>query len=506
MRNILLIVTDQQRFDSLSCYGCTAIKTPNLDKLASQGARFTNCYVDNPVCTPSRASMFTGKPIMGHGVYRLHDDLPTSETPFPAHLREAGFETALYGKLHLSSRVFEDENRHPRDGFEIYEESKSPYLPPSKLNAYLPWLESNFPGIYKRLRDKGRRFGSFPEEAHLSRWVSSRTIDFLEKHDRSRPFFCYASFFDPHDPYNDYPESAANLVKREGLRSPVPAPTDWRTVPAGVLREHRHGYLGSMEAYSTEQIEAMRIGYYASVAFMDREVGRILDTLDELGYGDDTLVVFTSDHGDMLGDHGLLAKGAFFYEPCVKVPLIVRAPGQIAPQTVCNSLVQGHDLAATVLQAAGITDEAVFEHMPDSHDLLAAAAAGPGSGPVGGTNVGTGAADAAICLYRGTSICDTKQYFDPPINAGMYRWDRYKLNLYFAEHDAGDHPAGQLFDLDADPLEQNDLWSSDAHREVKLDLILRFTSQVNEMDRKYNTSRGGQHFPPQSHWSVNNPL
>jgi len=115
-KNILLILTDQQRFDSLSTYSCQCIKTPHIDSLGKGGVVFDNCYVNNPVCTPSRASIFTGKPITGHNVYRLHDNLPEHETPFPYLLQQAGYTTALFGKLHLSSRIFEDSHRHPRDG------------------------------------------------------------------------------------------------------------------------------------------------------------------------------------------------------------------------------------------------------------------------------------------------------------------------------------------------------------------------------------------------------
>lgn len=505
IRNILLIVTDQQRFDSLSCYGCDAIDTPNLDRLAADGARFTNCYVNNPVCTPSRASMFTGKPIPGHGVYRLHDDLPADEVPFPWHLQRAGYRTALFGKLHLSSRIFEDEHRHPHDGFDIYEESKSPYLPPSTLNAYLPWLEQHFPELFRRLQSRKREFGRFPEDAHLSRWVSTRTVEFLRQHDRSRPFFCYASFFDPHDPYNDYPESMARLVRPSMIPSPLPDPESWEALPTGIRREHEHGYLGAFASYEERRIHEMRVGYYASVAFMDQEVGRILAALEELGYAEETLVLFTSDHGDMLGDHGLLAKGAFFYEPCVKVPLIIRAPGVITPGTVCDDIVQGSDAAATILAAARFDEAARARLMPDSHDLV-----GTASGRRSGDNQvdahGTPNDRAAICLYRGTSICDTKEYFDPPINAGMYRRGDYKLNLYFSDIDEGSGCPGQLFDLGRDPNELNNLWWEQAYSDVQTDLVLRFAAELNQMDLRYNSSRGGQHFPPRSHWSQNNPL
>ena len=119
--NILLLMTDQQRWDSLSCYGGEVVATPNLDELASEGARFENCYCNAPICTPSRSSIMTGKELPGHGVYRLHDLMPQEERLFPELLQEHGYRTGLFGKLHVSGRVHEAEHRHPHDGFDEYD-------------------------------------------------------------------------------------------------------------------------------------------------------------------------------------------------------------------------------------------------------------------------------------------------------------------------------------------------------------------------------------------------
>jgi arylsulfatase A-like enzyme len=125
--NILLIMTDQQRFDSLGCYGCDAVNTPNLDRLAAEGVLFENCVVANPVCTPSRASIWTGKDLPGHGVMRLYDNLHEDEVLFPVHLQQLGYRTGLFGKLHVSSMLAESRGRHPHDGFDAYERWKLCY-------------------------------------------------------------------------------------------------------------------------------------------------------------------------------------------------------------------------------------------------------------------------------------------------------------------------------------------------------------------------------------------
>ena len=171
--NILMIMTDQQRFDSLSCYGCEIIQTPNLDKLARSGILFERCYVNNPVCTPSRASILTGKPLAGHGVFQLHDNLPEDEVLFPLRLGDRGYQTALVGKLHVSGRMTEAEERHPNDGFEVYEWCIDPTIHmDSPFNAYTSWLRRNHPDFWARLQEEGRGTRHFPEEVHFNRWAA----------------------------------------------------------------------------------------------------------------------------------------------------------------------------------------------------------------------------------------------------------------------------------------------------------------------------------------------
>lgn len=528
--NILLIMSDQQRRDSLGCYGCSCIATPNLDALAAGGRVFDNCYVNNPICTPSRASILTGNELPGHGVYRVHDILPSDLKLFPALLRERGYETALFGKLHVSGRSFEREERNPGDGFDVYEYAMNPHDTGGSFNAYADWLRENHPAFFDELSAKGRRIGNIPEKAHFTAWAAERTAEYLGKRVDGKPFFCMMSIVDPHDPYNDHPPMAESLVDAakipalSGARQPTqptvhlepPGTVLDATDPAGtpgspragegfdipeIERESRHGYLGDRFSYTDGQILRMRVGYYASVAFLDRHVGKVLDALESAGLADKTLVIFLSDHGDMLGDHDLLAKGAFFYDESVKVPLIIRNPHE--PRTGTKSengwrvggLVQAHDIAATILEAAGFGAEERARIMPESHSLLDAEAP---------------CRDSAVCVYRGTGIGDDKQYFDPPAEATMFRQGRYKLVVYHGRsgesapgHDA---PGGQLFDMEADPHETRDLWDSDEHRDTVLDLMRGMMDWMVRQDRSTNGSRGGEAFPDRAQWSLNNPL
>ena len=155
--NILVLMTDQQRYDSLGCYGFAPAHTPNLDRLAADGVLFERCYVNNPLCNPSRASMMTGKHVQGHGVYQLYDNLPQDEVLFPERLQQAGYETALFGKLHVSSLTFEDRQRNAHDGFDIYEWCLEHCLNlDSPFNGYVAWLKEHDPALLARLRAEGR--------------------------------------------------------------------------------------------------------------------------------------------------------------------------------------------------------------------------------------------------------------------------------------------------------------------------------------------------------------
>jgi arylsulfatase len=471
--DILVLMTDQQRYDSLGCYGVPFAHTPNLDRLAAQGVVFDHCYVNNPICTPSRASMFTGKHLPEHGVYRLYDNLPKEEVLFTERLQGLGYTTALFGKLHVSSIDTELNERHPHDGFDVYEPCLEATLGmDAPYQAYSRWLEARDPEFHKRLRREGRALRHTPQELHLSHWAAERTIDFLKGQvalAERAPFFCMMSIFEPHNPYEHYPEAMGDLVDADAIPDPV-SRGDRHDEPAGIERERRHSYLGTgdIDDLSPDDLRKMRHGYHASVAYADLEFGRVLDTLDDLALTKNTLVIFTSDHGDMLGDHELLVKGAFFYDPNVRVPLLMRWPGRFGGGTRVSGRVQLHDLAATILAAAGVSTEDYAKWMPDARDLLPLA-----------TQQETKVHDTAICCYRNSGIAQGRVYWDPPINATMVCDERYKLNLWHGT----DNQPGELFDMQADPLEQENRWHDPALQEVRVRLTDYLTAWLKERDR-----------------------
>ena len=487
--NILLILTDQQRWDSLGCYGADWVETPNLDRLGADGVVFDNCYVNNPVCTPSRSCMWTGKELPGHGVYKLFDNLPHDEIHFPQRLRDAGYHTALYGKLHTSGRLFEAYNRHPNDGFDEYEWGLEASIHlDSRYNGYSRWLQENHPGFYAELSEKGRALLHHPQEVHFTHWAAERTIDYIhrsvaETGRSAQPFFCCMSVFDPHNPYEDYPIEMLRHVDRDRIPPALSDPR--RDRPSAIERERHKSYLGDFETFSDEDIETMRLGYFASIALIDIEVGRVLAALEDAGIADDTLVIFASDHGDMIGDHDLVVKGAYFYDACSRVPFLMRWPSRIPGGKRIDALVQPHDITATVLNAAGVLDPSVQHEMPTSTDLLPLA---------------HGETDAvheyAVCAYRNSGISDDKRPWKPPIYATMIHDGRYKLSLYHdVDRSTPGGREGELYDLETDPDELNDLFRDPDAAAVRLRLTdalveWMFTHELRELG-----SRGGGRLP-----------
>ncbi|HUW18834.1 MAG TPA: sulfatase-like hydrolase/transferase [Sedimentisphaerales bacterium] len=481
--NILILMTDQQRYDSLGCYGSEAVKTPNLDRLAAEGALFERCYSPCPVCTPSRASMWTGKPLPGHGVYKLHDIFPDDQVLFSKRLQTLGYETSLVGKLHVSGIWHEAETRHRNDGFEHYHWCVDPGLNfDSKFNSFAKWVRKKDPVFYGRLTKEGKSLRHFPAGLHFTRWAGETTIDLIKKRDKNRPFFIMMSLFDPHDPYFDHPIESRDMVSDERIPKPQAIPED-KDRPEGVRREmEKAALIKSKSETFKESIHELRKGYYASIGFLDQEMGKVLKCLDKEGLPENTLVIFLSDHGDMLWDRGLFTKGAFFYDASVRVPLLMRLPGRIPGGTRVKEPVQLLDIAATVLARAGFSAKQLKETMPDSMDLVSLIQQGRGYDNY---------RDYAVCMYRNTGYGPGHKYFDPPIHATMFRDERFKLNVYHGSADSS-RLEGELYDMQNDPQERNNLWSGPQYAEVKGRLMGRLVDWMFEHDLRYLGSRGGE--------------
>lgn len=456
--NILLLVTDQQRFDALACAGNADILTPNLDRLAAQGARFDACYVQSPICSPSRASFTTGLYPHAHGLWANGVELPLDRPMVSKTLADAGYDCGMAGKQHLGPCANGSERRRD-DGYRVYRWSHDP-IHRSPENTYHQWLRQKHPEVWASLAldgDASPEAGNVakgatpvdrvPVDAHYSRWIAEECIDFLRE-ERDKPFYFMANFFDPHHPFGA-PEPFRALYDADRLAGPVSAPDELATKPAVQAEYHLKSYGGhapGFAEYSDEELKEARAGYYAMVSMIDAEVGRILEALRERGLADDTLVIFTSDHGELLGDHRLMLKGPMLYDALVRVPLLVSWPGRIAAGQVRSELVQMIDITATLLDLAGAAAA-----QPTQGESLMPMLLGEGSGGWRGW---------ALAEYR-----DSGHGATPPVHTTMLRAGDLKLVVWHGAPTTDRAHDGELYDLAADPGELRNLYRDPAARE-----------------------------------------
>lgn len=356
--NILFVTADQWGARDLACYGNALVQTPNLDALAQRGRRYERCYATCPMCAPNRATWLTGRSPVVHGVvtnnYCLQSDPPT----FPRLLQRAGYYTGIVGKLHQTPMQWPHPFSFSYLGFDEAVISEDP-----KWGPWLRWVEATSPehfddalamcwdfGVaqpqdaeersrYLRLRKAFRQHretesswptmgaSSLPEHCHDSHFISEKSIEFLERSAKARngqPFFLHVSYVDPHDPY-DPPEPWASRWKFRVVPEPIPAGWENDSIAELRLAQAFNGF--DRIAHDPEAIRQLRRLYYASVEFLDDEIGRLLQGLESLGLSENTIVVFSTDHGEMLGDHALITKGLSHYDRGIRVPLIVAGPG-----------------------------------------------------------------------------------------------------------------------------------------------------------------------------------
>lgn len=365
--NILLLMTDQQRWDTLGCYGNRVIETPNLDWLASQGTVFANAYSATPSCIPARASLLTGMDPWNTGILGMGRGQGPMGTGFahtlPGELAKAGYHTQGVGKMHF----------HPQralNGFHhtVLDESGR-VEDPGFVSDFRAWFDRNKTGDYE-YADHGISFNSWmarpthaPEYLHPTAWTVKESIEFLKRRDPGKPFFLKTSFARPHSPY-DAPSFYFDLYLNKEL--PEPCVGEWASmhdVPSDAA--HPDAWRG---VRSAEEIRRARAGYYGSIHFIDHQIGRLLQFMNKQKLLNNTLIVFVSDHGDMLGDHNLWRK-TYAYEGSAHVPLLVRLPASMGAPA-CKRVeapVCLQDIMPTMLEAAGVS----IPHTVDGRSLLA---------------------------------------------------------------------------------------------------------------------------------------
>ncbi len=460
--NILVLMSDQHRADMMGCAGDPAVHTPAMDRLASEGVRFSRAICQGPLCMPARASLLTERYVRDHGVFQNNSevsfDLPTG----PQALREAGYHTAVIGKTHLW--VHGDRGRIPvsdmephlhRYGFDEVDETVGKLANLAHANPYTQYLESA--GLLEEYRRHvgARSYGSLrnrgearerkpmwdatpialPVEGYVDAWHGRRVVSWIDDYARDQPFFLFVGFPGPHDPW-DAPREA--VAEYEGVEIPLPGSTlRPRTPEKGAYGAFLRAFLGlSNSATLTEdRIRDARRAYYADVSIIDSAVADLLDALARKGELDNTWVLYTTDHGEMMGEHGMLSK-MVFYRPAVRIPLIIRPPGGCAPR-VLDERVEQFDISATCNEIAGARPVPGSE----ARSLLPAI-------------LGDGAAPT-----RPASISENWGF-------ALFETDRYKLVVW---EDALAPVA--LFDVVEDPLEDHDLIDDPVHAAVVEELM-----------------------------------
>ena len=355
--NVLFLHTDQQRWDTIHAGGNELIATPNLDALAARGALFQNAFTNNPVCMPSRQSMLSGQYPSTIGTtcngIEMREDVPT----IYQILKPYGYHAACLGKLHFLNHSNRDHRQpHPSYGFDTLVISDEPGC---YDDAYIAWVRERGASQVENCRcstppawkgtpvvKHGRNTHEpyvfeGPEELTHTAFVAETTCEYIRRH-ADEPFFAFAGFYAPHCPLNP-PKRFVDMYDPSMLPSPV--------MNDG---ENRLGL-------SDDEWRVVKQYYWALITHIDDQVGRIFATLDECGLTDDTFVVFTSDHGEHLGDHGLIQKGSPGYDSCVHVPLIVSWPGHIHEGAVHSELIELVDIAPTILDCCGVQTPPFFQ-------------------------------------------------------------------------------------------------------------------------------------------------
>ncbi|MEK6646022.1 MAG: sulfatase-like hydrolase/transferase [Candidatus Firestonebacteria bacterium] len=487
--NILLITSDQQHWNTLGYFN-KQIKTPNLDNLAKQGTIFTRAYCPNPTCTPARASIITGKYPSQHGAWTLGTKLPETEHTVGEDFSKAGYRTALIGKAHfqpaastkeftslesypiLQNLKFWKKFNGPFYGFENVELARNHTDEALVGQHYAIWMEEkgckNWKDYFQTPtgnNDKQKHKWLIPEKYHYNTWIAERTNTLLEKyHKNNENFFLWASFFDPHPKYL-VPEPWDTMYSPEKITVPHITPGEHKNNPPHFKLTQKKNPEGTFDVdnpnfsqwkesgysihgfyphlHSEKELAKDISVYYAMISLMDKYIGRILNKLDKLGLAENTVVVFTTDHGHFFGQHGFIHKGPFHYEDMIKIPFIVRYPEKVSAKKESLALQSLVDLAPTFLSICKI-------------DI-------PGSM--------TGINQKDVWFGKRDKIRDhiiVENHHEPTsIHLKTYVNDRYKITVYYNQN------YGEIFDLKKDPQEINNLWNKKEFAELKADLITK---------------------------------
>ncbi len=459
--NVLFIISDQHQQAAAGCYGHPLVRTPNLDRLAGDGVRFDNAYCQSPLCGPSRASVLTGRQCSTvryytHGQADPLADVPTLGSVF----RSAGYATGAIGKVHVRGEG------KPPAGPDLGFDDR-------RLRIYTRFFEDYVELVGKDVADKYATYRTqladytstynkrnvgidIPEEQMYDALVTERCIDFLEKRAAAdEPFFLWAGFDKPHPDW---------FAPEEYHRMYDPADVE---LPA-TFRERRddipeiwRGSLRQDHFFTDDEARHAIAAYYANVTYTDVKVGQLLDALDRLGLSDNTIIVYTTDHGESLLEHGMIQKHCFF-ESAVRVPLLLTAPAGVPRGVAREGIVSLVDLFPTLCDLTGLDAPEGLDGISLLDDIAGAPAP---------------AERAAFC-----------EFYEWGAPERMIRTPRWKY-MYCG------HDTDQMYDLINDPLEQTNLVNDPAHAATARDLRARILHHWAQPDMQQVNHGGPWHRP-----------
>ena len=425
--NILIIMTDEHRHDCLGCYGNEQIKTPNIDRLATDSVRYDNSFCSYPVCTPSRYSFISGLYVHQHRGYSNHCTLPVGTETLPSILQQSGYRNTAVGKMHFTPTYFDVGFQKmflaEQNGPGRWDDDYHRYLRDNGLVNRNDLTDQV--GAYRKQADKeywdsfGAQLSNLADKHHSTTWIGDKAVDEIENWDIDKPNMIMASFVKPHHPF-DPPEKWAKMYDPKQIDI-LPGWTN-----ACPDHDRKQGYFPNTDL-TEKTLKKITAYYYATITHIDHHVGRMIDVLKKRGVYDNTIIVFTSDHGEHLGFHHMLLKGGNLYDSITKVPLIIKYPDNKNSGTSTDKLVSNVDIAPTLIKLASLKKPAAMKGL----DLL-------------------GNEKRQVVFVE-----------DGQLNKIMARTKKIKLILErkITKEDSIDY-SGYLYDLEKDELELNNIYGS----------------------------------------------
>jgi len=458
--NVLWICTDQQRHDTIRSLGNPHINTPCIDSLVGEGVAFTQAYAQSPVCTPSRAAFMTGRYPRTTKCRQNGQALPPNEKLVSRLFADDGYTCGLAGKLHLATCANGVAEARIDDGYSVFHWSHHPQ-PDWPENAYTQWLHTkgtSWEEVYGGASTDYIKHG-VPEEYNQTTWCADSAIEFIHEQNGAPWFFSY-NCFAPHHPF-DPPEEFLARYNPDDMPLPKARPdeletkTTYQQLDGKFSHNDPEGYdITKMTDRDKREVTA---AYYAMVELIDKQVGRMVAALEETGQLENTIVIFMSDHGEMLGDHGLFLKGPHFYDEAVRVPLIISWKDRFAANLRADCLMELIDITPTLLEAAEIDVPNTIQGRSLMPILLRQREAGH---------------------HRDYVFSEYYNAWTHKHSYGsMLRTREEKIVVYHGTDQ------GELYDLKNDPDEFENLWNSPEHTKGKLRLMKAcFDASVFTMD------------------------